>query len=143
MRSVRNEDAEKIMRELAVLDLPLEKIPFWKKVTLFTKLIIPSLLLAVTHSGNILVNTMGFFVADKAGSEVTSTAFGLTIVIDSVTMYSLTVPIIEKVGIACASSYGAGQYTAVREHFFRGITIFVCYVIFIFTPIIISSTIPN
>ena len=137
VHSVANRDAEKIMRELAVLDLPANKIPFWKKASLFTKLIGPSLLLAITHSGNTVVNTIGFFVADKSGSEVTSTAFGLTILINTVTFFSLSVPIIEKVGIACAVSYGAGDLTAVREHFYRGLIIFFLYVAFVFLPIVI------
>ncbi len=139
MLSVRNEDAEQILRDIQIVDTDFKKIPFWKKVTLFTKLIIPSLLLAVTHSGNNFLNTMGFHVADDSHDIIISTSFGLSVFFNNVTVYSMTQPIIEKVGISCAKSFGARDSNGVKEHFIRGLVFFSIYTCVVYAPIIIFA----
>ena len=134
-----NQKAENIIKEIQVVDAPLNQILFCKKVRIFTNLIIPSCLLAITHSGNSFLNTIGFYVAANTNDIGISTAFGLSIFLNNVTIYSLTQPIIEKIGISCAKCYGAKNYNGVKESFLRGIVFFLLYCIFLYIPIILTS----
>ena len=137
IRSTLNQDAEKILKEIRVMDQPFNKIDFITKAKVFMGLILPSLLLAVAHSGNIFINTFGFYIAGTSGSAVISSAYGLTIFLDTVWVYSFTQPIIEKIGISCAVCYGAKDFNGVRENFIRGFVLFTLYTIFLFTPFIL------
>lgn len=136
---LRNNTAEKILDEIKAVEAPFFQIPFFTKIKLFCNLIFPSLLMAVTHSGNTFVNTMGFFIAGKQRYSEIQTAFGLTIFFNMISIFSLSQPIIEKVGISCAKSYGAKDYEAVKEHFLRGIIMFLIYTALIHSPIIIFA----
>jgi Na+-driven multidrug efflux pump len=135
----RNDTAEKILDEIKAVDAPYFQIPLFTKIKLFCNLIFPSILMAITHSGNTFVNTMGFYIAGKQNNTTISTAFGLTIFFNMISIYSLTQPIIEKVGISCAKSFGSKDYDAVKEHFLRGMIMFLIYTALIHAPIIIFA----
>ena len=135
----RNETAERILDEIKAVDAPYFKIPLFTKIKLFCNLIFPSCLLAITHSGNTFLNTMGFYIAGTEKNTVISTAFGLTVFFNMITVYSLTQPIIEKIGIACAKSFGAKDYEGVKEHFLRGIIMFFIFTALIYAPIVVFA----
>jgi Na+-driven multidrug efflux pump len=135
----RNETAEKILDEIKAVDAPFFKIPLFTKIKLFCNLIFPSCLLAITHSGNTFLNTMGFYIAGTEKNTTISTAFGLTVFFNMITVYSLTQPIIEKIGIACAKSFGAKDYEGVKEHFLRGIIMFFIFTALIYAPIVVFA----
>ena len=135
----KNDAGAAILEEIKEVDAPYNQIPFFTKIKLFANLIIPSCLLAITHSGNTFLNTMGFYVAGKSSDTVTTPAFGLTVFFNMVTVYSLTQPIIEKIGISCAKSFGSKDYEAVKEHYLRGILLFLIFTALLYTPIIIFA----
>ena len=135
----RNETAQKILDEIKAVDAPYFSIPIFTKIKLFLKLVVPSLLMAITHSGNTFLNTMGYYIAGKQNDTVITTAFGMTIFFNMISIYSLTQPIIEKVGISCAKSFGAKDFDGVKEHFLRGLIMFLIYTALLHSPIIIFA----
>ena len=106
----------------------------WHKTKLFLKLIIPSITIAISHSGSSLLNSLGFFVANKTGTDFDITTFGLSIFMSIIAVYNLSQPVIEKMTICSAVAYSGQKIDKMKGHFVTGLLVLYFYTIFLFVP---------
>ena len=128
-----------IITDLEVLEVPFSELETSVMIKTFVKLIKPSLLLAISQSGNNIVNTLGFYIAGRSHDVVLHSSFGLGIFFNTITIYTLSQPIIEKIGVSCSFCYGKSDYHGFKLNFTRGVLTFCCYIVFLFLPIIYYS----
>ena len=108
---------------------------FFQQMRLFLSLVLPSITIGISHSGTDLMNSLGFYIADKKGNEVEITAFGLSVYMNIVAMFNLTQPIFEKASISCALAFSAGKNDKMKEACVRGLIVFTFYSLFLFLPV--------
>ena len=127
------------LAELNILADSLKSVSWTRLLGLFGGLTRSAFWLALSQSGNTIINTLGFYIASQTGDVKVQSAFGLTIFFTIVSILSIVEPISEKIGVSCALSSGAGNYEATKANFLRGVVMFVFYVGLIFVPIILYS----
>ena len=94
---------------------------FIDKAVFFVKLVGPSLQIALSNLGSVLVNGFGLYIADRTGSACNITALGLSIFVISIMIYPLSSGINEKVGTSCSLAYGALQMDRMKVSLLKGL----------------------
>ena len=130
-QSMLDSRSTRLIEELKTLE---HNPSLWQKARLFLKLIIPSIAIAISHSGSSLLNSLGFFIADKTGSEDDLTTFGLSVFMSIIAVYNLSQPIIEKMTICSAVAYSGQKIDRMKGFFVTGLLVFFFYAVFLFIP---------
>ncbi len=94
---------------------------WWGRLFFYSKMVLPSLLLATSNTGCTLFNGFGLYIADKSGTPQDIGGLGLTFFIFSAVVYPTMQGIAEKVGIVCAQNWGKREIDAMKENFLRGL----------------------
>lgn len=138
--TARTDIGQMIIKELAILNGSFSSIKSTDLLKAFFKVAKPSFFLSLSLSGNNLLNSFGFFITSLQSTDSeTISAFGLTIFFTCVTIYTLTQPIIEKVGVGCSLAYSVKDMNGVKINLYRGLLTFMVYIAFLFCPIVLFS----
>jgi Na+-driven multidrug efflux pump len=131
-QSMLDPRSARLIDELSVLE---KGASLWQKIRLFLKLVIPSVTIAISHSGSSFLNTLGFFIANKTGTEFDITTFGLSIFMSIIAVYNLSQPVIEKMTICSAVSFSSQKFDKMKSHFVTGLLVFFFYTVLLFVPV--------
>jgi Na+-driven multidrug efflux pump len=116
-----------------ILDQPLIKVRFFTLCKLYISVACPSILVGITYMCQSIMITMGFYVCNRIGDAGVQSAFGLMAFLDMLIILSLCYPIMEKMSIACSSSFAEKNFSDAKRLFLQGcITNILIYVLIIF-----------
>ena len=132
-------DADTVLSDLIPLENGFSQVPFWTRVAIFSRLILPSLYLGLTYHGSDILDMYGFYLANKSNDLLISSSFGLMIFFSTLVIFGVYYAIDEKIALSTSQELGSGNFQAVKRIYWQGYLTVILVTLVFFSPMIIYS----